>query len=97
MLLPIKVSPHRRVWADVSFCYEKQIYADSTEELSRYLLKYGRVNGVYEDEQIAYEIRRTVSSMLRRGIARAQVVAEASALYGIPEECVEEVVAAVPA
>ncbi|MDN7025063.1 hypothetical protein FGU65_09215 [Methanoculleus sp. FWC-SCC1] len=97
MLLPVKVSPSRRVWADVSFCYEKQIYANSSEELSRYLLKYGRVNGVYEDEQIAYEIRRTVSSMLRRGVPHRQVVEEASTLYGIPEECVEEVVAAVPA
>jgi len=38
-----------------------------------------------------------VAGMLRRGVPRQQVVEETSALYGIPEECVEEVVAAVPA
>jgi hypothetical protein len=35
--------------------------------------------------------------MLRDGIPRRQIVEETSALYGIPEECVEEVVAAAPA
>ena len=96
MLLPVRVSPHRRVWADVSFRYEKHIYAGSTEDVARYTLKYGRVNGVYEDEEIAHDLKRTVAGMLRRGVPRRQVVEETSALYGIPEECVEEVVAAVP-
>lgn len=97
MLLPVRVSPHRRVWADVSFRYEKHIYAGSTEDVARYILKYGRVNGVYEDEEIAHDLKRTVSAMLRDGVPPKQVVEETSALYGIPEECVEEVVAAVPA
>ena len=35
--------------------------------------------------------------MLRDGIPRRQIVEETSALYGIPAECVEGVVAAVPA
>ncbi len=94
MLLPIKISPRRRVWADVSFRYEKHIYASSTEDVARYTLKYGRVNGIYEDEEIAQDLKRTVYSMLRDGIPRRQIVEETSALYGIPAECVEEVVAA---
>lgn len=95
MLLPVRVSPRRRVWIDVSFHYEKQIYAGAFEDLTRYLLKYGRVDGVYEDEEIAYDVRRTVAARLRDGVPRRQVVEETSALYGIPEDCVDEVVAAV--
>ncbi|MDK2889612.1 MAG: hypothetical protein PWR21_244 [Methanoculleus sp.] len=60
-------------------------------------LKYARVNGTYEDEEIAHDLKRTVYAMLRDGIPRRQIVEETSALYGIPAECVEEVVAAVPA
>lgn len=96
MLLPVRVSPHCRVWADVSFRYEKHIYSGSTEDVARYTLKYGRVNGVYEDEEIAHDLKRTIAGMLRRGVPRRQVVEETSALYGIPEECIDEVVAACP-
>jgi len=96
MLIPIQVSPRRRVWADVSFRYEKFVYGSSGEEACRYLIKYGHVDGIYEDEQIAYDVHRTVSSMLRDGVPREQAVAETSALYGIPPVCVEEVVAAIP-
>jgi hypothetical protein len=63
----------------------------------KYVLEYAHVSGVDGDEQIAYEVKRTVAGMLRGGVPRRQVVEETSALYGIPEECVEEVVAAVPA
>lgn len=95
MLIPVRVSARRRVWVDVSFRYEKHIYAGSHEEVYRYLIKYGRVDGVYEDEEIAYDVRRTVAARLRDGVPRRQVVEETSALYGIPEDCVDEVVAAV--
>ena len=95
MLLPVRVSPHRRVWIDVSFQYEKQVYAGSLEDLTRYVLKSGHVDGVYEDEQIAYDVKRTVAGMLRDRVPRRQIVEEISALYGIPIGCVEEVVAEV--
>gem|GEM_PF-6534116 len=58
------------------------------------ILKYGHVSGVYTDEEIAQDLKRTVAAMLRDGIPRRQIVEETSALYGIPAECVEEVVAA---
>ncbi len=45
---------------------------------------------------IVHDLKRTVAAMLRDGIPRRQIVEETSALYGIPAECVEEVVAAVP-
>lgn len=96
MLLPVNVSPRNRLWIDVAFRYEKFIYADTPEEVSRYVLTYGHVDGVYPDEQVAHEVRRTVTAMLRRGVAPRQVVKEVSMLYGIPPECVEEVVAAMP-
>ena len=44
---------------------------------------------------IVHDLKRTVAAMLRDGIPRRQIVEETSALYGIPAECVEEVVAAV--
>lgn len=96
MLLPIKVSPRRRVWADVSFRFEKHVYTGSTEDVARYTLKYGRVNGIYEDEEIAHDLKRTVAAMLRDGIPLRQVVEETSALYGVPQDCVEEVISACP-
>ncbi len=71
------------MWANVSFRYEKHIYAGSAEDVARYTLKYGRVNGVYEDEQIAYEVKRTVAGMLQRGVPYRQVAEETSALYSI--------------
>jgi len=97
MLVPVQVSPRRRVWADISFQYEKQIYVGSDEAACRYLIKYGHVDGIYEDEQIAYDVRRTVAGMLRDGVPRCQVIEETSALYGIPPICVEEVVEGVVA
>jgi hypothetical protein len=36
MLLPVRVSSHCRVWADVSFRFEKHIYAESTEDVAGY-------------------------------------------------------------
>lgn len=95
MLIPVVYKNHQ-IWVDVSFRYEKHIYAGSTEDVARYTLKYGRANGVYEDEQIAHDIRRTVAGMLRDGTPHDQVVAETSALYGIPPEYVEETIAAAP-
>ena len=76
--------------ADVSFRYEKHIYANSPEELAKYILKYGHVSGVYTDEEIAHDLKHTVAAMLRDGIPRRQIVEETSALYGILAECVEE-------
>jgi len=43
-------------------------YADVTEDISTYPLKYAYVIGVHEDEQITYEAKRTVAAMLRDGI-----------------------------
>ncbi len=37
----------------------KKGYAESNEELSRYILRYAHVTGVCEEEQIAYEVRWT--------------------------------------
>lgn len=93
ILLPIQVSPARRLWVDISFRYEKYLYAHSTEDLARYILKYGHVDGIYEDEQIAHDVRRTAEAMVRDGVPRRQVIEEVSTLYGIPVVCVEEVLA----
>ncbi|MGE4375356.1 MAG: hypothetical protein AB7D01_06580 [Methanoculleus sp.] len=60
-------------------------------------LKCTRVNGTYEDGEITHDLKRTVAAMLRDGVPRRRVVEETSVLYGIPEECVEEVVVAAPA
>lgn len=96
MLLPVQVSARRRVWVDVSISYEKQVYAGAFEDLTRYILKQGHVDGVYEDEEIADDVRRTCCGLLRTGAPTAQVVEEVSAIYGIPEVCVEEIIGALP-
>ncbi len=45
-------------------------YADSTEKLSTYHLKYAHGTGVHEDEQITSEVKRTVAGMPRYGVPR---------------------------
>jgi len=49
------------------------------------------------DGQIVYDVKCTVAGMLRRGMPHRPVVEGTSALYGILEGSVEEIVAAVPA
>jgi len=87
MLIPVTVR-HQRVWADVVFRCEKYIYADAPGETSRYLLKSAHVRGTYTDEEVAHDVRRTVTAWLRDGIPRRQVVREVSEIYGIPPACV---------
>jgi len=72
-------------------------YANSTEELSTSLLKHAHVTGIHLDGQIVYDVKCTVAGMLRRGMPHRPVVEGTSALYGILEGSVEEIVAAVPA
>ncbi len=94
MLVPIQVSPRRRIWVEISIYYDEQV--NSTGELTRYVLKYGRADGIYEDEEIADDVNRTCCGLLRTGAPTAQVVEEVSAIYGIPEVCVEEIIGALP-
>ncbi|MGB3988435.1 MAG: hypothetical protein WBK67_01950 [Minisyncoccales bacterium] len=97
MLIPIQISSRKRIWVEVVFRYEKFIYANSPEEISKYVLKYGRVAGIYSDEQISHDITRTVSAMLRDGVPPIVAVEETSALYGIPRICIEEILYTIPA
>ena len=92
MLIPVDVPSHQRIWADVAFRYEKYIYADAPDEVSRYLLKYGHVEGTYTDEQISGCVRRSFVGMLRDGVPRCRALQEVSEVYGIPPACVSSVV-----
>lgn len=94
MLIPVQVSPGRRIWVDFSIYYDEQI--NSTGELTRYIIKYGLVDSIHEDEEIAHDVRRTCYGLLRTGAPTTRVVEEVSAIYGIPEACVEEIVEALP-
>jgi hypothetical protein len=98
MLIPVTVPHHhQRIWVDVTFRYEKYIYADAPGEVSKYLLKYARVRDTYTDEDVAYDVRRTVTGRLRDGVSPRQVVQEVSEIYGIPPACVDSIVEEVAA
>jgi hypothetical protein len=50
----------------------------------RIFIKEANLKGVWDYEEIAFEVQRTIASLLRRGIPRRQVVEEVSQLYEIP-------------
>ena len=92
MLIPV---PEKRIWIDLAFRYERYIPADSTDTLSYYLLRDARVRGVYPAEEISWQVQRTIGAMHRDGVVKERIVSEVSALYGIPEGCVEQMVGVV--
>ncbi|WP_214019588.1 hypothetical protein [Methanoculleus sp.] len=47
-------------------------------------------------DHLRFSFSDPVPQYIRDGIPRRQIVEEVSQIYGIPAECVEEVVAAVP-
>lgn len=89
MLIPI---PEKRIWIELAFQYEQYIPADSVETLSYYLLRKAQVRGVYPTEEISWQVQRTIEAMDRDGVHKDRIVSEVSALYGIPEECVEQMI-----
>jgi len=97
MLIPVSVPHHQRIWVDVTFRYEKYIYGDAEAEVSKYLLKYARVKNTYTDEEVSYDVRRTVAGRLRDGVPPLQIVQEVSEIYGIPPGCVDIIIEEVAA
>lgn len=92
MLIPI---PGHKIWAEISFKYEKYIQEDSEEELYYFLLRRARVVNVHSDEEIQTQLRKTICALQRDGISTERIISEISQLYGIPEGCVEEIMMAV--
>lgn len=92
MLLPVRVSPRRRVWVDVSFFYEKYLVAGRSEDVIQFHLKNARVDGIYEEEEVAHDVKHTIAGMLHAGASRNEIIDEVSLVYCIPIACLEEIV-----
>jgi hypothetical protein len=86
MLFPVECFCGRRIWVEVSINYEKYIFTDSVENLAAYFLRYATVKKVYKEEEIAYEIKKTIHSLLNRGLKKNQIVEEISEIFGISYE-----------
>lgn len=82
---------HNRVWADVTFDCERRVYASNLLDLEEYILKHARVRDVYKEEEIIFDIKKTLAGLLKGCRSSKQVIKEVSELYGIPEEFVEEI------
>lgn len=87
--------PGHNIWADISFKYDKYIQADSEEELYYFVLRRARVVAIHSDEEIQLQVRKTIDTFKKDGLSTDQIVSEISGLYGIPEGCVEEMLAVV--
>lgn len=90
MLAPIEIEG-KRYWIEFSVIYD--VYEDPTDytALRNYILDNASIKGVYCDEEIGPELRRTVASLLKSGYDSKQIVEDVKELYGIPEVHVNEV------
>jgi len=91
MLVPVYIQ-NKRYWLEISATYEIWAPTIDFSELKRLIFKNVSVIGIYEDYEIAYDLKRTVASLLSRGYNYRQIVKEVSELYGIREEFVYEVI-----
>jgi len=91
MLIPI-VHNSNRLWVDISFGYEQEIYASASEELSRYLLKNVRVNAILPDADVITEIDRGVGNLMQEGAKSKETIDRISAVYGIPLQFAEKII-----
>ncbi len=96
MLIPIE-HDDQRIWVDLSFRYEKYIYAGSTAELSRYLLTNARVEAILSDDEVTPDILRAVTRLVDEGVDREDVISQVSGCYGVPADFVEGIVSPVGA
>jgi hypothetical protein len=91
MLIPI-THDSKRLWLDFSVAYEKQIYVNSTMDLSRYLIKSIRIDAIYSDEDITPDVTQAARTLIRGSVKREDVIERISSSYGIPIEYTEEMI-----
>lgn len=90
MIVPITIKG-KRYWIEFSVKAELWTPIPDITELRKLVLKNINVKKIYEDWEIAHEVRRTAISLLKRGVKPKRVVKEIQELYGIPEIHVFEV------
>ncbi|ADB58798.1 hypothetical protein [Archaeoglobus profundus] len=101
MLIPFKCPEcGKKYWIELSIRYELYNYVGAMSELARIHIKDAIVRDIWTDEEVAFEVQRTIASLLKEGIPRKQVVEEVSQLYGIPaihvDELIENLLSKVP-
>lgn len=91
MLAPVEIEG-RRYWIEFSIVYD--VYEDPSDytALREYILDKASISGIYSDEEIAPDLRRTVASLLRSDLDSKQILKDVKELYGIPGEYVEEII-----
>jgi len=91
MLIPI-VHNSNRLWVDISFGYEREIYVSTSEDLSRCLLKDVRVNALHSDADIITPINQSVGKLMQEGAKIKETIERISAAYGIPLKFAEKII-----
>ncbi len=91
MLIPI-VHNSNRLWVDISFGYEREIYVSTSEDLSRCLLKDVRVNAILSDADIITPINQSVGKLRQEGAKITETIERISAAYGIPMSFAEKII-----
>jgi len=82
----------KKYWIEFSIPYELWASITDYTELKKLVLKGVNVKNVYKYDEIAYDIKRTVASLLKDDYSIKQVVREVSELYEIDEAYVSEVI-----
>ena len=81
-----------RLWVDLSFGYEQEVYVGASEELSRFLLQNVHVNATLPDTMVITEINRGVRKLMQEGTKVKDIIDRISAVYGIPLRIAEKII-----
>ena len=91
MLLPIKCPCcGKSYWIETSINYEEYVYVGSEFELKRYVLKNQNIIRIWEDEELAYEIKEQFSRLVKSGERLDNALKIVSEIYGVPILALEE-------
>ncbi len=91
MLLPV-VCPEcgRRFWIETAIHYEERTFVGSLDELKKYVLKEQNVIRVWNDEDLAEEVRDAFRKLIKSGDSVERAIKIISEIYGIPILALEE-------
>jgi len=91
MLLPVTCPDcGKRFWIETAIHYEERVFAYSLQELKKYILKEQNIIKIWDDDELAEEIRKQFGMLIRSGDSVERAIKILSEVYGIPVLALEE-------
>ena len=83
---------NKRYWIEFYATHEIWTSARDYSELRKIVFKDITITNVFEDYEVAYNLKRTISSLLSQGYNPKHIIKEVSQLYGIREEYLYDII-----